>query len=164
MPMQATTTTPLFSAALRPDRSLRAVGGWIGLGLAALVAVPLAVVAPAFVVPMGTGFALAAGGLVVLGLRQARRQRLSQHLTVWPEQIEIATTDSHGTRTLQRFDPAAVRLVLDRDENESTRSVRLEAGQDSVEIGAFLSTEDKSSLAKAFGTALRKARRETARG
>jgi len=35
--MQVTTTTPLFAATLRPDRSLRMAGGWIALVLAGIV-------------------------------------------------------------------------------------------------------------------------------
>ena len=43
MPMQATTTTPLFAAALNPDRSPRVIGGWVALSFAAVMATPLAV-------------------------------------------------------------------------------------------------------------------------
>ena len=158
MAMQTTTTTPLFSAALRPDRSLRAAGGWVGLGVAAVVAAPLVVAVPAFAIPAGLGFALMAAGLIVFGRRQARKGRITQQVTLWRDQLEIATTEASGARTLRRFDPKTVRLLLDRDENEKTQALRLRSGKDSVEIGAFLSADDKSSFAKAFGSALRKAR------
>jgi uncharacterized membrane protein len=59
---------------------------------------------------------------------------------------------------LRRFDPKAVRLVLDRDMNEKTRALRLRSGAENVEIGAFLSPDDKASFAKEFGRALRQAR------
>lgn len=158
MPMQTTTTTPLFSAALRPDRSLRAAGGWVALGVAAVLIAPILLAVPAFAIPASVGFALTAGGLVVVGMRQARTGRITQQVTLWRDQLEITTIDATGTRTLLRFDPKTVRLLLDRDENEKARALRLRAGKDSVELGAFLSPDDKSSFAKAFGSALRKAR------
>lgn len=158
MAMQTTTTTPLFSAALRPDRSLRAAGGWVAFGVAAVLVAPLVVLVPEFVVPAVAGFVLTAVGLVVLGLRQSRNQRITQQITLWPEQLEIATTDARGERLLRRFDPKAVRLVLDRDLNEKTRALRLRSGAEDIEIGAFLSADDKASFAKAFGRALRQAR------
>jgi hypothetical protein len=44
----STTTSPLFSATLRPDRSLRAAGGWIGLAAAALFGLPFVVTVPEY--------------------------------------------------------------------------------------------------------------------
>ncbi|MFN4211970.1 MAG: DUF2244 domain-containing protein [Devosia sp.] len=158
MAMQTTTTTPLFSAALRPDRSLRAAGGWVALGVAAALVAPIIVAVPEFAVPVLAGFALTATGLVILGVRQSRNQRITQQITLWPEQLEIATTDAKGERMLRRFDPKAVRLVLDRDLNEKTRALRLRSGAEDIEIGAFLNADDKASFAKEFGRALRQAR------
>jgi uncharacterized membrane protein len=158
MAMQTTTTTPLFSAALRPDRSLPAVGGWVALGAAAVLVAPLVVAVPEFAVPALAGFVLTAAGLVILGVRQSRNQRITQQVTLWPEQLEIATIDAKGERMLRRFDPKAVRLVLDRDMNEKTRALMLRSGTESIEIGAFLNSDDKASFAKEFGRALRQAR------
>jgi uncharacterized membrane protein len=158
MAMQTTTTTPLFSAALRPDRSLRAAGGWVALGVAAALAAPLVVVVPDFAVPVLAGFGLTTVGLIILGIRQSRNQRITQQVTLWPEQLEIATVDARGERMLRRFDPKTVRLVLDRDMDEKTRALRLRSGSESIELGAFLNTDDKASFAKEFGRALRRAR------
>jgi uncharacterized membrane protein len=158
MAMQTTTTLPLFSAALRPERPLRAAGGWMSLGAAALVAVPLVIAVPSFALPVIAGFVLTGAGLALLGVRQARNQRISQQITLWPEQLEITLTDGRGDRQLRRFHPKSVRLVLDRDLNEKTRALRLRTDGEEFEIGAFLSTDDKASLARAFGRALRKAR------
>ncbi|WP_332689916.1 DUF2244 domain-containing protein [Devosia sp.] len=158
MAMQTTTTTPLFSAALRPDRSLRAAGGWLALGAAAALVTPLVVAVPEFAVPALAGFVLTAAGLVILGMRQARNQRITQQVTLWPEQLEITTVDAKGERMLCRFDPKVVRLVLDRDMNEKTRALTLRSGTESFEIGAFLSPGDKASFAKEFGRALHRAR------
>lgn len=158
MPMQATTTTPLFAAALQPDRSPRLTGGWLAFALAAIAVTPLAVLVPGVLLPAAVAFALGGAGLVALSLRQSRRRKLTQQVTLWPDQLEVVTTDRHGVRSLRRFDPAAVRLVLERDDNEKAVAMRLRAGTDELELGAFLKPEDRSSFAKAFGTALRRAR------
>lgn len=157
--MQATTTTPLFTAELTPNRSLSARGVWILAGLTlVLFATPgllfLSLGAfPVTVLMTLTGIAIVLG--LYLGLRRSKRQ---ERITVWAEQIEWQVTDSAGETVLRRFDPATVRLVLTRDEHEKTTAVRLRQGPEALEVGSFLSNEDKSSFAKALGTALRQAR------
>ena len=158
MPMQATTTTPLFAAALKPDRSPRVTGGWVAFAMAGIAATPLAVLVPGALLPVLAAFGIGGAGLMALTLRQSRRRRLSQQVTLWPDQLEVVTTDRKGTRVLRRFDPHKVRLVLQRDDNEQTIAMRLREGKDEMELGAFLKPEDRSSFAKAFGTALRRAR------
>ncbi len=158
MPMQATTTTPLFAAALKPDRSPRLIGGWVAFALAAIAATPLAVLIPGVLLPAAAAFAIAGAGLAALSVRESRQRRMAQQVTLWADQLEIATTDRQGVRLLRRFDPKTVRLVLDRDENEKAVRMRLRSGKDEFELGAFLKPEDRSSLARAFGTALRRAR------
>jgi len=158
MPMQATTTTPLFAAALKPDRSQRITGGWLAYAMAGIAATPLAVLVPGALLPVAAAFGMGGAGLVALTMRQSRRKRLSQQVTLWTDQLEVATTDHKGERTLRRFDPQKVRLVLERDDNEQATAMRLRAGKDEMELGAFLKPEDRSSFAKAFGTALRRAR------
>jgi uncharacterized membrane protein len=158
MPMQATTTTPLFAAALKPDRSPRLVGGWVAFALAGIVTTPLAVLIPGVLLPAATAFGLGGASLTALSVGQSRRRRVAQQVTLWTDQLEIATTDRQGARLLRRFDPKTVRLVLDRDENEKVLRMRLRSGKDELELGAFLKPEDRASLARAFGTALRRAR------
>lgn len=160
MPMQATTTVPLFSAALRPDRSLRVTGGWVALVVAAILATPIAVMAPEVLLPAGTAFAAGTVGMGALTMQQSRRRRLRQQVTLWPDQLEIVTSQGKGESVLRRFDPKLVRLILERDENEKAIAMRLRNGKEEFELGAFLGAEDRSSFAKAFGTALRKARQE----
>lgn len=161
MPMQATTTTPLFAAALKPDRSPRIVGGWVAYALAMVMATPLAVLAPEVLLPALTAFGIGGAGMTALSLRQSRQRRMSQQVTLWADQLEIASSDHKGGRSLRRFDPKTVRLLLDRDHNEKAVRMRLRAGREEFELGAFLKPEDRSSFAKAFGTALRRARQAT---
>ena len=158
MPMQATTTTPLFAAELTPSRVLDAAGFWLAGGLLLLVMSAPGLLLLSFdPLPIGIGMALAASCLATwlyLGLRKGKRREL---VTVWPEQIEWQVTDSAGVTTLRRFDPATARLMLTRDAYERTHSIRLRDASGGVELGSFLSPEDKSSFAKALGTALRRA-------
>mgnify|MGYP001476110821 CR=1 FL=1 len=157
--MQVTTTTPLFAATLRPDRSLRMAGGWIGLVLAAIVATPFLIAIPGFALPGLVALALGMVGLAALSLRQSRRRRARQQVTLWADQLEIATLTPGGGRSLLRFEPGRVRLRLERDGFERTTGIFLRHDEAEVELGPFLSTADKSSFAKAFGAALRQARR-----
>lgn len=159
MPMQtSTTTSPLFSATLRPDRSLRAAGGWIGFVIASIAAFPILIAAPEFLLPGIAGFAIAGGGLTAFSLRQRRRARLMQQIVVWADQLEITTTAPGHDKQLRRFDPKKVRLLLKRDEHERTVSMHLRHGNELIEIGAFLAPADKSSFAREFGQAMRRAR------
>ncbi|KRA47850.1 DUF2244 domain-containing protein [Devosia sp. Root635] len=156
--MQATTTTPLFAAALKPDRSPRITGGWVAFVIAAVATTPLAVLVPEVLLPAAAAFGIGGAGMTALSVRQARQRRLAQQVTLWADQLEVVIVDRQGARMLRRFDPKTVRLVLDRDENEKTIAMRLRSGKDELELGAFLKPEDRSSFARAFGTALRRAR------
>lgn len=160
MPMQATTTVPLFSAALQPDRSPRITGGWVALAVATLLATPLAILIPEALLPAGTAFLAGTASLSALTVQQSRRRRMRQQVTLWADQLEVITTQSKGESELRRFAPKTVRLIVVRDENEKTIAVRLRSGKEELELGAFLSPEDRSSFARAFGTALRKARQD----
>jgi uncharacterized membrane protein len=158
-PTQATTTSPLFSATLRPDRSVYAAGGWIGLVLAGIVGAPFFIAMPEFMLPGFAAYGLAGTGLGALGIRQARRKRQSQTITLWPDQLELIDSLPGKERQLRRFDTKAVRIRLVRDSYERTTGIFLRDGGSEIELGQFLSTDDKSSFAKAFGGALRLARR-----
>lgn len=159
MPMQATTTTPLFAAELTPHRSLGARGGWIVVGLVAM----LAALPGLMFLSMGAwpivGFMVLDVLAIAIALYVAmRRGKRREQITVWADQLEWTATDAKGGKTLRRFNPKTVRLLLDRDADEKTTALRLRQGKDELEVGAFLKAEDKSSFAKALGTALRKAR------
>jgi uncharacterized membrane protein len=158
MPMQATTTTPLFAAAMKPDRSPRLMGGWVAFALAGIATAPLAILVAEVLLPAAAAFAIGGAGLTALSVRASRQRRVAQQVTLWADQLEIVTIDAQGARLLRRFDPKTVRLVLDRDDNEKAIRMRLRSGKEEFELGAFLKPEDRSSLARAFGTALRRAR------
>lgn len=159
MPMQATTTAPLFSAHLTPHRALgaRELGAIAGL-IVLLIIAPIVLYLNLGILAV-VGFAaldlLAIAGVAYFALRRGKRR---EQLTLWRDELELVVVDAKGERTLQRFDPKLIRLTLDRDLNEKTTAMRLRTGVAVIEIGGFLNADDKSSFAKAFGTALRKAR------
>ncbi|HWU18591.1 MAG TPA: DUF2244 domain-containing protein [Devosia sp.] len=159
MPMQATTTSPLFAAELTPHRALGRGGRRL---VAALVI--LLVLSPLLLVLSGSiwamvGFVALDGVAIALTFYfSARRGKRREIVRMWSDQLEIASIDAKGDRVLRRFEPRLVRLVLERDDNEKTLALRLRSGREDLEIGAFLNGDDKASFAKAFGTALRKAR------
>ena len=159
MPMQATTTSPLFAAELTPHRALGRGGRRL---VAALVI--LLVLSPLLLVLSGSvwamvGFVALDGVAIALTFYfSARRGKRREIVRMWSDQLEIASIDAKGDRVLRRFEPRLVRLVLERDDNEKTLALRLRSGREDLEIGAFLNSDDKASFAKAFGTALRKAR------
>lgn len=160
MPMQATTTQPLFSAALRPDRSPKVMGGWVSLSVATVLAAPLAVIVPEALIPIAAAFTGGVTGMSWMTWHQSRQRKVTQQITLWAEQLEVTTSNGKGDRLLKRFDPRTVRLVLHRDDYERVTIMSLRHGNEALEIGTFLSAADKSSFAKAFGTALRRARQE----
>lgn len=159
MPMQATTTAPLFAAELTPHRSLSPRGMRIVIALvAALAALPGIIF-----FSMGAWPVVGFMGLDVLAIAWAmsvsmRKGRARQVVTLWAERLAVLSVDGKGAEALRNFNPHTVRLLVDRDFNERTTALRLRSGRDEVELGAFLSLDERSSFAKAFGTALRKAR------
>lgn len=157
--MQVTTNKPLFAATLRPDRSMRPTGGWIALMVAFLGVMPVLLVASDYLLTGILAFACAAVGLVIYGQHQKRGYTQSQTVTLWAERLEIIEQGLGKPKRVYQFDPSLIRLNLHRDANERTNAIVLKHGEQTVELGAFLSIDDKGSFAKAFGAALRQARR-----
>lgn len=81
-----------------------------------------------------------------------------EEVTLWPDELELKQVDGAGKQTLTRFNPFFVKLVIDRDINERTTGLHLRTQEQDVQLGTFLNQDEKSSFAKAFGTALKRAR------
>ena len=154
-----TQAKPLFAATLTPHRSLTPVGKRVVIGLAvALVLAPSAI----FYL-LGAWPAVAFMAADVLALFAAltlsmRAGRVQEVLTLWPAALELRKIAARGVEDLLKFTPAAVRFVIDRDFNERVTALWLKSDGKKVPLGSFLSPDEKLSLSKAFGTALRKAR------
>jgi uncharacterized membrane protein len=154
-----TQAKPLFAATLTPHRSLTPNGKRLVIGLvAALALVPGVVFYVAGAWPV-IGFM----GLDVLAIWAAmtismRGGKAYEVLTLWPSTLELKKVDADGDAETVGFTPAGVRFLVDRDYNERVTALWLRDGARKVPLGAFLSAEEKLSLSKVFGTALRKAR------
>ena len=150
---------PLFAATLTPHRSLGPRGKRVVIGLiAALALVPGIVFYVAGAWPV-VGFM----GLDVLAIAVAlslsmRSGRAREVLTLWPAALDLEKIDAKGHAETLNFLPKNVRFVVDRDFNERVTGLWLKSGDRKVALGAFLSADEKLSLSKVFGTALRKAR------
>jgi len=154
-----TQARPLFSAKLTPHRSLGQRG----------YRVIIAVVALAATVPAITFYSLGAWPIIgFLGLDVAliawamwaslKDGKRYEQVTLWRDQLELKQVDGAGKEMLVRFNPSLVKLVVDRDYNERTTGLHLRTRDRDVVLGAFLNNDEKSSFAKAFGTALKRAR------
>jgi uncharacterized membrane protein len=154
-----TQARPLFAATLKPHRSISPTGILFVVGLAAVLA---GLPAIAFV-SMGAWPMVGFLALVVLliwwalsaSLRDGKRV---ETVTLWPDELEFKRFSPRGKEELLRFNPYFVKLVIDRDYNERTTALHLRTRDDDVEVGAFLNGDEKASFAKAFGTALKRAR------
>lgn len=154
-----TEARPLFAATLTPHRSLSRRGARF---LVAAVAVFASIPGMVFS-SLGAWPILGFMGLDVLlvwwalsaSLRDARR---AERITLWPDQLELTRVSPRGREELLRFNPFFVKLVIDRDYNERTTAIHLRTRDADTEIGSFLTADDKASFARAFGTALKKAR------
>jgi uncharacterized membrane protein len=154
-----TQAKPLFAATLTPHRSLTPTGKRVVIGLvAALALVPGIVFYLAGAWPV-VGFM----GLDVLAIWAAltismRGGKAYEVITLWPTSLELKKVDPKGAEEVLSFIPNSVKFVVDRDYNERVTALWLKTDAKRIPLGAFLSADEKLSLSKVFGTALRKAR------
>ena len=154
-----TEARPLFAATLTPNRSLSRNGlRWVVAIFAIGVSIPGMIFFSLGAWPI-VGFM----GLDVIAVWWAlsasmRDGRQMETVTLWPDELEFKRVTPSGKEELMRFNPFFVKLVIDRDYNERTTGLHLRTRDADTVIGAFLGPDDKASFAKAFGTALKKAR------
>jgi len=153
------TAAPLFSARLTPHRSMRQKGMRRVMTLVVL----LAITPGLFLFSLGFWPVVAIMGVnlvaIVVALRGAFTDgKRQESVSVWSDKIELVAKGPKGEETRTRFDPAQVKLIVERDFDEYTTGLKLRTVDGDTELGAFLSSEEKASFARAFGAALRKAR------
>ena len=154
-----TQAKPLFAATLTPHRSLTPTGKRVVIGLVAAMALVPGVVFYAVGAWPVVGFM----GLDVLAIWAAltlsmRSGKVHEVVTLWPLSLELKKVDAKGGEEVLTFAPANVRFLVDRDYNERVTGLWLKTDDRKVPLGSFLSADEKLSLSKVFGTALRKAR------
>ena len=150
---------PLFAATLTPHRALSRRG----------LRIVVAVVAIFASIPGIVFFALGAWpivgfmGLDVLAVWWAlsastRDGRRREAVTLWPGQLIVIAVAANGSEVKTEFHPLHARLIVARDFEERTVKLTLREREIELELGSFLNAEEKGSFARAFGTALRRAR------
>jgi uncharacterized membrane protein len=154
-----TQAKPLFAATLTPHRSLTPVGKRVVIGLViALALLPGVVFYFAGAWPVVGFMGLDVVAIAVALTLSMRSGRAYEVLTLWPTSLELKRVDARGDTDILTYVPAAVRFLVDRDYNERVTALWLKTDDKKVPLGAFLSPDEKLSLSKVFGTALRKAR------
>mgnify|MGYP003581100348 CR=1 FL=1 len=153
-----TQARPLFAATLTPHRSLSRRGLRFVIALVAILAsIPGMVFFSLGAWPI-VGFMGLDVLLVWWALSASLREGMRyEKVTLWPDELEVKRVSAGGKEELLRFNPFFVKLVIDRDYNERTTGLHLRTREGDTEIGSFLNPDDKSSFAKAFGSALKKA-------
>lgn len=157
LPAVSRSEPPIYRVRLWPNRSLSPRGFVAVMCLAAAgLSLPL-------VPTLGTPIALAllphllaALGLLWWFIRRSYRDgRLAEELTLWPDLIAVERREPRGRVLRWRANPYWVRLKIDpggRPENYLT----LEGGGRTIELGAFLSPEERAELAADIEAALRR--------
>jgi uncharacterized membrane protein len=159
----AAETAPIFSARLKPHRSLTPRG----LRLVVAVAAVCSFVPGTIFFLLGAWPVIGFMGLDVLALYWALKHTLNgsgqfEEVVLQRDCLQVRRVLPSGFEAHEDYDPFLVRLVVVRDLNERTTSLKLRSGGLDSEIGAFLDPADRASFARVFGRALRQARRAPA--
>lgn len=156
--MTRRTDDPILSLTLWPHQSLTAEGmeimSWvIGLGLA----IP---VLPFIGTPVIWGLLpFLAGAFFLFRFMVRRNQRarqLHEELTLWPDLIRVERVEPNGTVRDWEANPHWVRVEL-REDTGITHYLTLRGAGREIELGAFLTPEERLVLAADLRRALARA-------
>ncbi len=149
------TDPPAYEISLWPHRSLSLSGfRWLLIGIAIGLTLPLL---PFAGTPVGWGllpFLMAALVAVYLAfVRNYRDAELHEHLRLWPDLITVERTEPKGEVLRWHANPFWVEPRIHEDAKiESYLTLRGNGRE--IEIGAFLSPEERVRLFDALSTAL----------
>ena len=133
---------------LWPHRSLspRGFAGFILMTFTFLMLPPLALLGT----PLLWGilpFLLGALALLWAALRRSTADgALTEELTLWPERVDLIRHNPRGPEQRWHANPFWVQIDLHPDGGPVENYVTLRGGDRTVEIGAFLSPEERESL------------------
>ncbi len=151
---------PMYQVRIWPHRSLSDRGFvWIMAGTGGMLCLPLV---PMLRTPVALGLApFLALTLAALGWfmrRNARDLTLSEELRLWPDLIAVERRDPRGAVQRWQANPYWVKLTVHPD-GRPENYLTLKGGGREIELGAFLSPEERLELAKQLEAALADARR-----
>jgi uncharacterized membrane protein len=145
---------------LWPHRALTARGfaGFVAV-TAALMAVPLLPLlgTPALWGVLGFA-ALAMTGVWAALRRSDADRRIIEHLTLTPDRITLVRTGPRGRRQAWEANPYWVRAVLHPSAGPVPNYVTLQGGPREVELGAFLTEDERIALQREVEGALARLR------
>lgn len=147
---------PAARLRLWPHRSLTADGfAWFIGGTAALISLPLIAVLGTPVLWGLLPFLVLAVAAIWWALRRNLRDAaLSEELALWRDRMELVRREPKGLRREWTADPHWVRVELHETGGPVENYVTLAAGGRTVEIGAFLSPEERVALKREIVAAL----------
>ncbi len=148
---------PALRLRLHPNRSLKPEGFvlFIGLTCAAIALPLLALLGTPTLWGILPFFAVTVTGVWYALRRNNRdRGRLHEELTLWSDRMELVRHDPGGTRRAWDANPYWVRLTLRAAGGPVENYLTLKGGGREVELGAFLSPEERADLHDNLGRAL----------
>ena len=138
---------PLLDLTLWPNRSLSRRGqAWV-LGIVAVgLAVPIVPLLGTRLVFGLIPFSLAALLALWLALRRSYADgKLTERIRIWPDLVAVERREPRGATRRWQANPHWVRLAL-RDDGPVERYLTLTGAGREIELGAFLSPEERESL------------------
>lgn len=151
---------PVYQVTLWPNQSLTRRGYLIALGAAALgLALPVAALIGTNVFWPILGFAIIP--LVALRLAFRRNNRalcIEERLTIWRDEVRVERREPDGRILRWQADPMRLRLRLHAD-GKVEDYLTLSGGGREIELGAFLSPEERVELAGEIERGLNRALR-----
>ena len=149
---------PLYQVTLWPHRSLTGRGFLVVMaftgGMLALPLIPLAGTAVALGLLPFLVATFAALGYAIR--RNARDGRLTEELRLWPDLVAVVRREPRGRVLRWQANPHWVRLTLHKDHRLENYLTLNGAGRE-IELGAFLSPEERADLAEELERALARA-------
>lgn len=153
------TQSPLFAALLTPHRSLSPNGiRWVVAFTAVMASIP-----GVTFFAMGAWPVVGLLGLDVILLTWALTASFTdadafEEITLWPDALDIRHVNKKGRETAMSFNPFMVRFSVVRDNDNRVTALKLVTRETEVEIGRFLTPDDKASFAEVFAPALSRAK------
>ncbi|MBM7068173.1 DUF2244 domain-containing protein [Actibacterium sp. 188UL27-1] len=148
MPYQWSTDTAPIKLSLWPHRSLPKQGfvGFIA-ATAALISLPLfSVLGSPILWGLLPFLALAVAGLWWGLQRSYRDGEILEELTLWPERVELIRHNPRGPQQEWKANPYWVRIEMHKTGGPVENYITLCGGGRDVEIGAFLSAQERLAL------------------
>lgn len=151
---------PIYQVALWPNQSLTRRGYRFAMGTAgAGLALPLIGLAGTKVFwPLAAFLVVPLLALGVAFRRNARALQIEERLQVWRDEVRVERREPNGRVLRWQAEPMRVRLRLHK-EAKVEDYLTLSGGGREIELGAFLSPEERVALADQIEAALTRALR-----